>query len=98
VIIPILAMVGWTLKGMLFPLKISNPSDAVIINRRIVVMPRRITNDLPVDTPKIPWTIPTVIEIPAIMGWNLKGILTPLKIISPIEAVIINRRRVVIPI
>jgi len=44
-------MVGWTLKGMLLPLKIRSPSDAVIINKRIVVMPRRITNDLPVDIP-----------------------------------------------
>jgi len=68
-------MVGWTLKGMLLPLKIRSPSDAVIINKRIVVMPRRITNDLPVDIPppKIPWTIPTVIEIPAIMGMEFEG-------------------------
>ena len=49
------------------------------------------------DRARVPWIIPKANAIAAICGWNLKGILTPLKIIKPIDAVMINKERVVIP-
>ena len=49
------------------------------------------------DKAIVPWIIPKVNAIAAMVGWNLNGILTPLKIIKPIKAVMINKERVIIP-
>ena len=49
------------------------------------------------DSARVPWIIPKVNAMAATRGWNLKGIFTPLKTIKPIEAVMINNERVVIP-
>ena len=43
------------------------------------------------ESAKVPWTVPKVNAMAAMVGWNLKGIFTPLKIIRPNEAVMINK-------